>query len=409
MDIYLLDWANLLLRWLHVVVAIAWIGSSFYFVLLDNSLTPPEDPRLKELGVTGELWAVHGGGFYNPQKYALGPKTLPKGHLHWFYWESYWTWMSGFALLVVLYLFNAEALLIDRKVFAWQSGTTASAAALLYLAAGWIVYDLLCRVFGRNKDGSIGGDARVGALIFTYVCAATWLACQLFSGRAAFVLTGAMLATIMSANVFFWIIPGQRIVVADLAAGRKPDAIHGQRGKQRSVHNTYFTLPVLVAMLSNHYGMLWQHPLNWLVLIGLMLLGALVRLFFVLRHKAPARWELAFLSVGLIVALTMLVSPRFAEVAPPSPLASTTSDGQALTPAQQVQAVVGQRCVMCHNAQLASKNIRLDSPQAIAAQAQQIHAQVNVTRLMPLNNATQMTAEERALIARWFAAGGKLD
>ncbi|HLL17569.1 MAG TPA: urate hydroxylase PuuD [Rubrivivax sp.] len=409
MDVYLLDWANLLLRWLHVVVAIAWVGSSFYFVLLDNSLTPPEDPRLKELGVTGELWAVHGGGFYNPQKYALGPKTLPKGHLHWFYWESYWTWMSGFALLIVLYLFNAEAFLIDRKVFAWQSGITASAAALAYLAAGWIVYDLICRFVGRNKDGSVGGDARVGVLIFIYVCAATWLACQLFTGRAAFVLTGAMLATIMSANVFFWIIPGQRIVVADLAAGRRPDPVHGQRGKQRSVHNTYFTLPVLVAMLSNHYGMLWQHPLNWLVLIGLMLLGALVRAFFVLRHKGPARWELVFGSVGLIVALMMLVSPRFAEVGPPSALQAVTTEGKPMTEGQQVQNVLVQRCVMCHNAQLASKNVRLDSPQAIAAQAQQIHAQVNVTRLMPLNNATQMTAEERALVARWFAAGAKLD
>lgn len=412
MDTYLLDWANLLLRWLHVVVAIAWVGSSFYFVLLDNSLVAPEDPRLKELGVTGELWAVHGGGFYNPQKYALGPKTLPQGHLHWFYWESYWTWMSGFGLLVVLYLFNAEALLIDRKVFAWQSALTASAAALVYLVAGWVVYDLICRIFGRNKDGSIGGpdsERRVGVLVFVYACAATWLACQLFSGRAAFVLTGAMLATIMSANVFFWIIPGQRTVVADLAAGRKPDPVHGQRGKQRSVHNTYFTLPVLVAMLSNHYGMLWQHPLNWLVLIGLMLLGALVRLFFVLRHKAPARWELVFVIVGLIAGLVMLVSPRFPEVAPPNPLASTATDGKPQTTWQQVQTVVTQRCLMCHNAQLASKNVRLDSPQAIAAQAQQIHTQVNLTRLMPLNNATQMTAEERALIGRWFAAGAGID
>ena len=405
MDIYLLDWANLLLRWLHVVVAIAWVGSSFYFVLLDNSLVAPADAALKDKGVTGELWAVHGGGFYNPQKYALGPKALPNSHLHWFYWESYWTWMSGFALLVVLYLFNAEAMLIDRKVFAWSSGLTASAAALVYLAAGWVVYDTICRAFGRNKDGSIGGDARVGALLFVYVCIATWIACQLFSGRAAFVLTGAMLATIMTANVFFWIIPGQRTVVADLGAGRRPDPIHGQRGKQRSVHNTHFTLPVLVAMLSNHYGMLWQHPLNWLVLIGLMLLGALVRLFFVLRHKAPARWELVAASVGLIVGLMLLVSPRFADVAPPGPPASAAADGKTLTSWQQVQMVINQRCTMCHNAQLASKNVRLDSAQAIAAQAQQIHTQVNVSRLMPLNNATQMTAEERALIGRWFAAG----
>jgi uncharacterized membrane protein len=412
MDIYLLDWVNLLLRWLHVVVAIAWIGSSFYFVLLDNSLVPAEDPRLKELGVTGELWAVHGGGFYNPQKYAVGPKTMPTGpagHLHWFYWESYWTWMSGFALLVSLYLFNANAFLIDRKVFAWESPYTASAAALVYLGAGWVVYDLICRFFGRNKDGSIGGDARVGVLIFIYVCIATWIACHLFSGRAAFVMTGGMIATIMSANVFFWIIPGQRTVVADLHAGRRPDPIHGQRGKQRSVHNTYFTLPVLIAMLSNHYGMLWQHEHNWLVLIGLMLLGALVRLFFVLRHKGPARWEIVFAIAGLIVALMMFVAPRFNQLPPPSAAATTAADGKPLTQWQQVDNVITQRCLMCHNAQLASKNVRLDSKQEIAARAQQVYQQVSVLKLMPMNNATQITEAERALIARWFNDGAKTE
>jgi uncharacterized membrane protein len=412
MDIYLLDWAGLLLRWLHVVVAIAWIGSSFYFVLLDNSLVPPEDPALKDKGVTGELWAVHGGGFYNPQKYAVGPKALPTGpagHLHWFYWESYWTWMSGFALLLVLYLFNANSFLIDPKVFAWSSPWTASAAALGYLVAGWVVYDAICRIFGRNADGSIGGDLRVGVLIFLYVCLAAWVACHLFSGRAAFVMTGGMLATIMSANVFFWIIPGQKTVVADIGAGRKPSPIHGQRGKQRSVHNTYFTLPVLICMLSNHYGMLWSHAWNWVVLIALMLLGALVRLFFVLRHKGPARWEIVFGIVGLIVALMMFVSPRFAEVPPPQPVARTSADGKPLTPWQQVQGIVAERCQMCHNVQLASKNLRLDAPEFIAQHAQQIHQQAVVLKLMPLNNATGITPEERALIGRWFEAGAKAD
>jgi uncharacterized membrane protein len=419
MDVYLLDWANLLLRWLHVVVAIAWIGSSFYFVLLDNSLVPPEDPKLKDAGVTGELWAVHGGGFYNPQKYAVGPKQLPTGpagHLHWFYWESYWTWMSGMALFAVLYLVNAEAWLIDTRVFAWPATGWAVAAALAYLAAGWVVYDLIVRRFGRNADGSVGGpkaDLRVGVLIFVYVCAATWLACQLFAGRAAFLLTGGMLATIMSANVFFWIIPGQKTVVADIGAGRKPSPIHGQRGKQRSVHNTYFTLPVLVAMLSNHYGMLWQHPHNWLVLIGLMLLGALVRAFFVLRHKAPPRWGLVVASGVVLAALVWGLRPPPASTTPSATSApAAAAEAPGATPGgtwSQVQAVIAQRCVMCHNATLPSKNVRLDTPDAILAQAQAIHQQVNLTRLMPLNNATQMTADERALIGRWFAQGAKAD
>ncbi|HEY2978874.1 MAG TPA: urate hydroxylase PuuD, partial [Burkholderiaceae bacterium] len=285
MDAYLLDWANLLLRWLHVITAIAWIGSSFYFVMLDNSLVPPTDEDLKAKGVNGELWAVHGGGFYNPQKYFVGPKQMPTGTLHWFYWESYATWLSGFALFTLLYLFNARSFLIDASVFKWEP-PVAIAAALAFLVVGWIVYDVICRVFGRNKDGSIGGDARVLALIFVYIAAATWLACHLFAGRAAFLLMGAMIGTIMSANVFFWIIPGQRKVVADLQAGRQPDPIHGQRGKQRSVHNTYLTLPVLVAMLSNHYGWLTQGKHNWAVLLALMLAGALIRHFFVARHAA---------------------------------------------------------------------------------------------------------------------------
>jgi uncharacterized membrane protein len=408
MDIYLLDWANLLLRWLHVIVGIAWIGSSFYFVLLDNSLVPPEDAALKDKGVTGELWAVHGGGFYNPQKYQVGPKVMPEGHLHWFYWESYWTWMSGFALFVVLYLWNANTFLIDTRVFAWPAPWMAVAASLVYLVAGWLVYDVICRLFGHNKDGSIGGDLRVGVLIFVYVCIATWIACHLFAGRAAFLLTGAMIATIMSANVFFWIIPGQRKVVADLQAGRQPDPIHGQRGKQRSVHNTYFTLPVLIAMLSNHYGMTWQHPQNWLVLIGLMLLGALVRAFFVLRHKGPARWDLVGAIVVLIGALMWFVAPKF-EPAPAAVAPVLGADGKPASEWQQVQGVFAARCVMCHNAQLASKNVRLDSPQAITANAQQVYQQAVVLKLMPMNNATQITDAERALIGRWFNAGAKTE
>jgi uncharacterized membrane protein len=245
---YALDWVNLLLRWTHVIVAVAWVGSSFYFVWLDNSLTPPTDPALQGKGVGGELWAVHGGGFYNPQKYLGVPKALPD-HLHWFFWESYSTWLSGFGLFTVLYLFNAGTFLVDKSVHEW-SAAVAVAGALGFLAGFWLLYDAVCRTLGQGARG----DGIVGAVVFALVVLASWLACHLFAGRAAFLLVGAMLATSMSANVFFWIIPGQRKVIAAMKAGEPVDPVHGKRGKQRSVHNTYFVLPVLFAMLSNHYG-----------------------------------------------------------------------------------------------------------------------------------------------------------
>jgi len=406
-DTYLLDWANLLLRWLHVVTAIAWIGASFYFVLLDNSLVPPEADDLKAKGVTGELWAVHGGGFYNPQKYFPGPRVMPQGHLHWFYWEAYATWLSGFALFCMLYLFQANTFLVDARVHAWHPHA-AVAAALGFLVMGWLVYDTICRVFGRNADGSIGNDLRVGLLVFAFVVFAAWLANQLFAGRAAFLITGAMLGTVMSANVFFVIIPGQRKVVAQLAAGQAVETIHGQRGKQRSVHNTYFTLPVLIAMISNHYGMLTEHPQRWLVLVGLMAVGALVRQFFVLRHQHKQRWELVIVSLGLLVGLVLLVAPERSGLPPPG--AALTAPGvPALKGFAEVQAIVTQRCAMCHNAALANKNVRLDSADFIVQHAAQIQQQAVAGRQMPFNNATQMTEGERAVLGKWFAAGASRD
>ncbi len=393
METYLLDWANLLLRWAHVVTAIAWIGSSFYFVFLDNSLTKPTAPDLVAKGVDGELWAVHGGGFYHPQKYLVSPKQLPE-HLHWFYWESYSTWLTGFGLFTVLYLFNAGTFLIDKSVHDW-SPAMAISAALGFLVAFWLAYDAVCRAFGRRQNG----DALVGALILLIVVFASWLACQLFAGRAAFLLIGAMLATSMSANVFFWIIPGQRKVVAQLRAGQKPDPIHGQRGKQRSVHNTYFTLPVLVAMLSNHYGFLYSGPHNWLVLVVLMLGGALIRHFFVARHKAKvegrqAPWIPAAVGVILLASLVGVLAP--------SPAVPSAQAAAPVT-AAQVQAIVQQRCVMCHNAQLANKNVMLHRPELVMQHQQQILQQAVVARTMPLNNATQMTDAERELLRRWVA------
>lgn len=400
METYLLDWVNLLLRWTHVIVAIAWIGASFYFVFLDNSLLVPEDAGLKARGVDGELWAVHGGGFYNPQKYLVAPKSLPD-HLHWFYWESYATWLSGFGLYAALYLFNPSTFLIDKTVHDW-SPAAAVAAALGFLVAFWVVYDLLCRFFGE-QDGKVGGDAKVGALVFVYVIAASWAMCQLFAGRAAFLMVGAMMATAMSANVFFWIIPGQRTVIRQMKAGEPVDAIHGQRAKQRSVHNTYFTLPVLIAMLSNHYGWLYQGAHNWLVLVLLMLAGALIRHSFVARHKALVQsqrvpWEYAAGGTVLIVALAIALAPK------PAPAVAAGAPPPTLA---QVNAIVQQRCLMCHNAEVQQKNVALHTPELITQHAQQLYQQAVVLKLMPLNNATQITDEERSTLKRWFEAGAK--
>ena len=407
MDAYLLDWVNLLLRWSHVITAIAWIGSSFYFVLLDNSLAKPEHEDLKAKGVDGEMWAVHGGGFYHANKYMVAPRWRPlPENLHWSYWESYSTWLTGFALFTVLYLFNAGSFLVDKSVHDWSAGA-AIAAALGFLVAFWFVYDAICRTLGQRRNG----DLVVGALVFVFVVFASWLACQLFAGRAAFLMVGAMLATAMSANVFFWIIPGQRKVVAQLRAGETPDPIHGQRGKQRSVHNTYFTLPVIVAMLSNHYGWLYQGKHNWLVLVLLMLAGALIRHSFVARHKAHVQgrrtpWEHA-------VVGTLVLSGLAFWIAPPPPSAAQVAAAQAVAaqPAgyAEVRAVVDQRCVLCHNATLQQKNVALHTAELLKQHAQQVYQQAAVLKLMPLNNATQITDAERALIKRWFETGAPVN
>lgn len=424
MDAYLLDWVNLLLRWAHIIVAIAWIGASFYFVMLDNSLTKPTDGEFKNRGVDGELWAVHGGGFYNSHKYLVAPGSLPQ-NLHWSFWESYSTWLTGFALFTVLYLFNPSTFLIDRTVYAWSSPAWAVVGALAFLVGFWLVYDLICRALGRRQNG----DLIVGVSVFAFVVFASWLACHLFAGRAAFLLVGAMLATSMSANVFFWIIPGQRKVVAQMRAGEPVDPIHGQRGKQRSVHNTYFTLPVIVAMLSNHYGWLYQSKANWMVLVLLMLAGALIRHSFVARHKVAvlgqkAPWGHAIAGVVLIIVIGVWQRPdpiavettsqadiavgalaaSVATTAPASGAAPAHSSGAPST--AEIEGIVQQRCVMCHNATVQQKNVALHTSQLLERHAQQVYLQAAVQKLMPLNNATQITEAERQKIKLWFESRG---
>ncbi|WP_374671820.1 urate hydroxylase PuuD [Acidovorax temperans] len=404
MESYVLDWANLLLRWVHVITAIAWIGSSFYFVFLDSSLTPPEDEDLKKQGVSGELWAVHGGGFYHPVKFNVSPPQLPK-HLHWFFWESYSTWLSGFALFTVSYLYSASTYLIDKSKMDWAPAT-AIIVALGFFVVFWLLYDAICRIFGQRKNG----DAIVGVLVFVLVCVASWLACHWFAGRAAFLLVGAMIATAMSANVFFWIIPGQRTVVAQIKAGQPVDPIHGKRGKQRSVHNTYFTLPVLFAMLSNHYSFTWNHPQNWLVLILMMFAGAAIRQFFVMRHgyklgRNGNPLPYALVGVAVIVGAMVWMQPAPVSVAGGASATSPAGQNNAKVDFAAVRGVLEQRCYTCHGAQVQMKNLRLDEPALVRQNAQAIYQQVVVQKLMPMNNATQITDAERALIGRWFEAG----
>jgi uncharacterized membrane protein len=396
MEAYLLDWANLLLRWVHVITAIAWIGSSFYFVFLDNNLLKPKSPDLLEKGVDGAMWAVHGGGFYNPQKYMVAPKVI-HSKLHWFYWESYSTWLSGFALFTVLYLYNASTYLIDKSLMDW-SPAAAISVALAFLVVFWLFYDAVCQLFGFRKNGEL----IVGVLMLIVISFASWLACHWFAGRAAFLLVGAMVGTAMSANVFFWIIPGQRTMVAAMTSETPYDAkamaIHGKRGKQRSIHNTYFTLPVIFAMLSNHYSFTYTHPQNWVILVLMMFAGAAIRQYFVMRHgykhgRNGNPWPYAAVGVAVIIGVIVWLAPR-----------SSTSNATvaAVAVPLAVTKIIERHCVMCHGEQVQMKNVRLDSADNLLKHKAMIFQQVVVTKQMPMNNATGISPEERQIIANWL-------
>ncbi|MBW9108024.1 urate hydroxylase PuuD [Paraburkholderia phenoliruptrix] len=394
MEGFITDWLNLAIRWFHVVAAIAWIGESFYFVALDNSLKPPQDPNQRKRGVFGELWHVHGGGFYNMQKYTVAPPEMPDD-LHWSKWPSYTTWLSGFGLFTVLYLFSPSTYLIDKNVLD-MGPVVAVASALGFLAAGWIVYDSLCRMLG-NKDKVLG------ICVGVYVLIAAWLACHIFAGRAAYLIMGAMLATIMSANVFFVIIPGQRKMVDAMLKGDTPNPIYGKRGKQRSVHNTYFTLPVVFAMLSNHYAMTYTHPYNWAVLVVIMLGGALIRQFFVMRHRGQVLWYLPLAGIALMFGALFWTMPR--PVVPQAQAANAPTVKLA-----DIAPVLQQRCAACHSAHptmmgSAPAGVMLDTPDEISQNAQRIYQQAVTLKAMPLGNVTHMTDDERMKIAAWFEGG----
>jgi uncharacterized membrane protein len=402
---YGLEWMNLLVRWLHIITGIAWIGASFYFVWLDNSLKPPvPGGELAKKGVAGELWAVHGGGFYNPQKYLVAPPELP-GELHWFKWEAYSTWLSGFALLTIVYYFNAQAMMVDRSV-ADLSSWQAVGIGLGSLVVAWVVYDLLC----RSKLGK--HDLAFGAVIFAFLVGATWVLTHWLSGRAAYIHVGAMIGTIMVANVAMVIIPGQRKMVDAMMAGQKPDPVYGIRGKQRSVHNNYFTLPVLFIMISNHFAMTYRHEHAWAVLAGIMLAGVFIRHFFNLRHKGRVEWKYPAVGVLLLLAVAVAIAPR----PPAAAVANANANAGVQSAAQfaQVQGIIQQRCVSCHAAHptqpgfaTAPAGVMLDDAHGISQNAQRIYQQAVQLKAMPLANMTNMTDAERAQVAAWFEGGAK--
>ncbi len=391
METYLLEWLNLLVRWLHFITGIAWIGSSLYFIWLDNHLQAPRDVADSDKGVGGELWSLHGGGFYHAQKYQSTPASLPE-RLHWFKWEAYSTWLSGMFLLGLVYFLGAEVYLIDRSV-ADLSVMAAVGSALAFIAGGWVVYDLMCK-------SPLANDSHVFAFVLLLTCAAlAWGLCALFSGRAAYILFGAVLGTIMVANVFFVIIPAQKQMVAAAERGEAADPAAGPRGKLRSVHNTYFTLPVLFVMTSNHYAMTYNHEYNWVILIAISVVGALVRIYFVARHTGKASLLPVIAAVVLLAAIAAVVAPqsRSGELA-----------GASLA---EVREVMNARCVNCHSSApvhpafpAAPLGVMFDSDAQIITAADSIYQQTVVTRVMPIGNLTEMTDEERQIVDQWYRA-----
>ncbi len=390
MEAWLVDWLNLLGRWLHFIAGIAWIGSSFYFIWLDNHLAPPADPKDEDRGVGGEVWSVHGGGFYRAEKFRVAPPALPET-LHWCKWEAYTTWLSGMFLLVLVYWYGAEVYLIDPSV-ADLSPAAAIGLSAGFIAGGWLVYDTLCR-------SPLGGSEKVLApVLFLLIALLAWGLGQLFGGRAAYIHFGVVLGTILVANVFFVIIPGQKQMVAAAERGETPDPAPGIKAKQRSVHNTYFTLPVLFAMISNHFAMTYGHEHAWLILVAITIAGALIRVYFVARHKGQASPLPAFIAL-LVLALAAAAT-----------LPAGRADGAAGTVSfDEVRGIMITRCVSCHAAEpshagfaAAPGGVMLDTDERIVAEAERIHQQTVISRVMPIGNLTGITEEERALIDVWY-------
>jgi len=389
MEAYLQEWLNLLLRWAHFITGVAWIGASFYFNWLENHL---ERQNAKD-GIAGDLWAVHGGGFYYLQKFQVAPERLP-ANLHWFKWEAYFTWITGFLLLCTLYYWNAGVFMVDSRV-ADLSSLQAVGIGIASLVFSWLFYDALCRSPLARKQ------ALMALLIFAWFVLLSWLLSQLLSGRAAYIHVGAAIGTIMVANVFFVIIPSQKDLVEAVNEQRMPDPQKGKNALARSRHNNYFTLPVLFIMISSHYAGTFGHPWNWLVLLVISLVGVGIRHWFNIRHLEKHSALVLPLSLLLLAALIFAVRPE-----PKLDL----GDEVTFPTTAAIMPVIEARCVSCHAAKpdhpgfaAAPLGVLLEGEEAVNLQALVIYNAVIVTRSMPLANITQMSDEERDLIARWYA------
>jgi uncharacterized membrane protein len=394
-DAYANEWLQFLARWFHVVAGIVWIGTSFYFVALDNHLRPPASRDDAERGVGGEVWEIHGGGFYRIEKFRVAPPRLPDV-LHWFKWEAYGTWLSGFALLVVLYYFNADTYLVEAG---GVLGTGwAIAVSITLLAVAWAVYDVLCRAL-RN-------ELVLAAALLGLTTLAAWGAGGLFAPRAAYLQVGAMLGTIMVANVFVVIIPAHRELIRAKEAYREPDPAPGVVAKQRSVHNNYLTLPVVFAMLSNHFPSAYGHSHAWLVLVALMAIGAWIRHYFNLRHAGRTVWWIPVTAALGVALVAVLIRPGGSSSGP-------VAAGAGAVPFSRAQTIVQARCVPCHSSHptkvaAAPLGIRFDTPAEIHAQAAAIARVAVESTTMPLGNATGMTQDERDQLGAWIRQGAKI-
>jgi uncharacterized membrane protein len=392
------DWLSFAVRWLHVITGIAWIGSSFYFVALDLGLR--QRPGLP-VGAYGEEWQVHGGGFYHVQKYLVAPAEMPE-HLTWFKWESYSTWLSGFALLCVVYYAGADLYLVDPNVLD-VSPVTGIIISLAVIGVGWVVYDALCRLFyGRS-------DTILMLLLYVVLIFIAWGLTHLFTGRAAFVHLGAITATIMSANVFMVIIPNQKIVVGDLIAGRKPDPKYGKIAKTRSLHNNYLTLPVLFLMLSNHYPLAFGTEFNWVIASLVFIIGVLIRHYFNTVHarKGNPTWTWLAAAILFVIIIWLSTVPRMLTAEPQASAEAERLVASAHFPA--VRDTVLGRCSMCHAAEPgyegiyhAPKGVMLDNDASIAGHGREIYLQAGRSHAMPPANVSHITPEERALLVAWY-------
>lgn len=398
MDPYIAEWLNLILRWLHLITGIAWIGASFYFIWLDNSLQRPPEWK-KEKGIRGDLWAIHGGGFYEVAKYQMAPEQMPQT-LHWFKWEAYSTWITGFLLLSVMFYMGADAYLIDPRVAdltQWQ----AIGIGIGSLLVGWFAYDLLCNSPLQKNGYLLAGVLMVLATGLIYFLTHT------FSARGAYIHVGAIIGTAMVGNVFRVIIPSQRALVNAVQQGTEPDPSWGAKAKLRSTHNNYLTLPVLFIMISNHYPMTYNHPYNWVVLAAIILITAFARHYFNLEHRGIKKPVIIVVAAIATAILAWAIAPPKAEV-----VETAATDINA----HQVETIIQNRCGTCHSAQptddvftVAPGGVMLDSMAQMRQWAPRIKSRTIDTADMPFMNKTEMKEEERSLVAAWIAAGSPME